>query len=335
MQLQRARDEVAEAREWGFGPEDLRLLDAQEASERLAATSVLGGTYTPHCAVIHPARLVRGLARAVEASGVPIYEQTPVTDIAPGVVRTTRGDVRAEVVVRATEGYTPTLPRHRRDLAPVYSLMLATEPLSEDFWARTGLAERETWHDLRHLVIYGQRTADGRLAFGGRGAPYHFGSRIRPQSDREPRASSTLRRILDELFPHLDGGVTHTWGGPLGIARDWCASVGLDRATGLAWAGGYVGDGVTTTNLAGRTLADLITGGGDRPDPAALGRPPVTALGARAVALARCHRLAAADVGGRRRGAAHRPPVATRSGHVAADSVTDGADGPVPTGGIA
>jgi glycine/D-amino acid oxidase-like deaminating enzyme len=261
VQMQRARDEVAEARDWGFGADDLRLLDAHEARERLAATSVLGATFTPHCAAVHPARLVRGLARAVEAGGVPVYEQTVVTDIAPGVVGTNRGAVRAGIVVRAMEGYTPTLPHHRRDIAPVYSLMLATEPLSEDFWARTGLAERETWHDLRHLVIYGQRTADGRLAFGGRGAPYHFGSRIRPQNDRQPAVFHGLRRILDELFPHLDNAaVTHTWGGPLGIARDWCASVGLDPATGLAWAGGYVGDGVTTTNLAGRTLADLITG---------------------------------------------------------------------------
>jgi glycine/D-amino acid oxidase-like deaminating enzyme len=263
VQLNRAREEVAEAREWGFGPDDLQLLDAKEARERLAATSVLGGTYTPHCAAIHPARLVRGLARAAEASGVTIYEQTPVLAFAPGVVRTTHGDVRADVVVRATEGYTPTLPGHRRDVAPVYSLMLATEPLSEDFWAETGLAERETWHDLRHLVIYGQRTADGRLAFGGRGAPYHFGSRIRPEHDREPNVFAGLRLILDDLFPHLGAAkVTHTWGGPLGIARDWCASVGLDKATGLGWAGGYVGDGVTTTNLAGRTLADLITGAG-------------------------------------------------------------------------
>ena len=106
LQLQRARDHVAELREWGFGPEDLQLLDAQEASEQLAATSVLGGTFTPHCAVIHPARLVRGLARAVEAAGVTIFERTPVTDIKPGVARTTHGDVRADVVVRATEGYT-------------------------------------------------------------------------------------------------------------------------------------------------------------------------------------------------------------------------------------
>jgi glycine/D-amino acid oxidase-like deaminating enzyme len=133
--------------------------------------------------------------------------------------------------------------------------------LSDDFWARSGLADRETWNDLRHLVIYGQRTADGRLAFGGRGAPYHFGSRVRPEFDREPRVFEELRRILDELFPDLAGAaITHTWGGPVGIARDWCASVGLDRPSGLAWAGGYVGDGVTTTNLAGHTLADLIVG---------------------------------------------------------------------------
>jgi len=137
--------------------------------------------------------------------------------------------------------------------------MLATEPLPDEVWAQIGLRARETWNDLRHLVIYGQRTADGRMAFGGRGAPYHFGSRIRPENDREPAVFAALREVLVDAFPVLrDAAVTHTWGGPLGIPRDWCASVGLDRATGLAWAGGYVGDGVATTNLAGRTLADLV-----------------------------------------------------------------------------
>jgi len=169
--------------------------------------------------------------------------------------------VRAAVVVRATEGYTARLPGLRRALAPVYSLMIATAPLPPSVWDRIGLRERETFTDLRHLIIYGQRTADGRLAFGGRGAPYHFGSGIRPEYDREPRVFADLRRTLGVLFPALrDVPVTHTWGGPLGIARDWSASVGLDRATGLGWAGGYVGDGVATTNLAGRTLAALVTG---------------------------------------------------------------------------
>lgn len=261
VQLERARAEIAEAREFGFGEEDLRLLTADEAGERAGATSVLGGTYTPHCAAIHPARLARGLAEAVRGLGVEVYEQTPVREIQPGRVVTASGTVRARYVVRATEGYTPQLPGLERAVAPVYSLMVATEPLSEEAWAQIGLAGRPTFGDLRHLIIYGQRTADGRLAFGGRGAPYHLGSAIRPSFDRVPAVFEALRRTLAELFPVLgDVPVTHCWGGPLGVPRDWCASVGLDQATGLAWAGGYVGDGVSTTNLSGRTLADLITG---------------------------------------------------------------------------
>ncbi|HEY3009184.1 MAG TPA: FAD-dependent oxidoreductase [Micromonosporaceae bacterium] len=259
-QLARLRADVAEARSFGFGPDDLAELGADEARARCGATNVLGGTYTPHCAAIHPARLVRGLARAVERHGVTIYEGNAAGELRPGAVVTARGTVRADVVVRATEGYTPTLPGLRRTIAPLYSLMVATEPLPASFWESAGLAHRETFTDHRHLIIYGQRTVDNRLAFGGRGAPYHFGSRIRPQYDREPAVFAELRRVLAELFPALGGDapITHSWGGPLGVPRDWTASVGLDRSTGLAWAGGYVGDGVSTSNLAGRTLADLI-----------------------------------------------------------------------------
>jgi len=255
-QLRRARADVDEAREFGV---DMELLDAESARRRLAATSVAGGTYTPHCAAIHPAKLARGLADAVEARGASIYEQTRASAIEPGVVHTERGTLRADVVVRATEGYTPRLAGQRRAIAPVYSLIIATEPLPQAAWDEIGLAQRETFADYRHLIIYGQRTADGRMVFGGRGAPYHFGSRIDASYDRVPAVFAALQRTLGELFPVLrDAAITHRWGGPLGVARDWHASVGLDRITGLAWAGGYVGDGVSTTNLAGRTLADLI-----------------------------------------------------------------------------
>jgi len=176
-------------------------------------------------------------------------------------VRTPVGNVRAPFVVRATEAFTPSLAGHRRTLLPVYSLMLATEPLPDEVWAEIGLAERETFNDGRHLIIYGQRTADGRLAFGGRGAPYHFGSRVDPDFERNPQVHDGLWTTLTDMFPAVAAHeVTHRWGGPLGISRDWFASCGLDARTGLAWAGGYVGDGVATTNLAGRTLADLVTG---------------------------------------------------------------------------
>jgi glycine/D-amino acid oxidase-like deaminating enzyme len=261
VQLERAKSEVAEARGFGFGESDVALLSAAEARERADASSVLGGTYTPHCAALHPARLARGLAEVVRRAGVQVFERTGVREIHPGRLVTASGTVRARYIVRATEGYTPELPGLERAIAPVYSLMIATAPLPESVWAQIGLAGRPTFGDLRRLIIYGQRTTDGRLAFGGRGAPYHLGSAIRPSFDRVPAVFDALRRTLGELFPVLgDVAVTHCWGGPIGIPRDWCASVGLDAATGLAWAGGYVGDGVSTTNLAGRTLADLITG---------------------------------------------------------------------------
>lgn len=259
-QLARARAEADHRVAWGLDP---GWLDAPQARHRLGASGVLGAAYTPDCARIHPARLVRGLARVAEAAGVRIYEKTPVRRIEARRAHTPGGVVTADVVVRATEGYTRTLAGQERTLAPVYSLVVATEPLPAWVWEQIGLADRETFSDYRHLIIYGQRTADDRLVFGGRGAPYHFGSRIRPEFDRVERVHQHLRATLRELFPVLgEVPLEYAWGGPLGIPRDWCASVGLDRATGHAWAGGYVGDGVATTNLAGRTLRDLILGEG-------------------------------------------------------------------------
>jgi glycine/D-amino acid oxidase-like deaminating enzyme len=260
-QLTRARAAVEAAHGWGSGAGDLQPLDAREARGHLRATRVLGGTYTPHCAALHPLRLARGLAAAAERRGAVLHEHTPATAVGAGAVRTPYGTVRAPVVVRATEGYTARLPAARRLLAPVYSLMIATEPLAPEVWDEVGLARRQTFTDYRHLLVYGQRTADDRVAFGGRGAPYHFGSRVSPDFDRDPAVFAALRRTLVRMLPVLARArVTHAWGGPLGVPRDWCASVGLDRDRGLAWAGGYVGDGVGTANLAGRTLADLILG---------------------------------------------------------------------------
>ena len=260
-QLERARDEVEHARSWGLGDAEISLLDQAAAEKRLAATDTLGATYTPDCAALHPAKLVRGLARAVEARGVTIYEQTPAIAIEPHLVRTKRDVVAADVVVRATEGYTPTLAGLEREVIPVRSLIIATEPLSDLVWSSIGLEERETFSDGRHLLIYGQRTADDRLVFGGRGAPYSFGSKITHADASDLRTHRRLQSTLVEMFPAVRGHkITHRWGGVLGIPRDWHASVGYDPASGIAHAGGYVGDGVATTNLAGRTLRDLILG---------------------------------------------------------------------------
>lgn len=263
VQQERLRASVEAERGWGFGEDDFRWYDATEARSLVDAEGVLGAAYTPHCAAIHPARLVRGLAAACERLGVVVHERSPVLSIGVRCVRTAHARVGADVVVRATEGYTAALPGsgHHRALLPLYSLMVATEPLPESFWSSVGWRQRETLTDGRHLIVYAQRTADGRIAFGGRGAPYHFGSRVRPAYDREPQVFAGLERALGELFPAArTAAITHRWGGVLAAPRDWTSYVRFDRESGFATAGGYVGDGVATSNLAGRTLADLIAG---------------------------------------------------------------------------
>jgi glycine/D-amino acid oxidase-like deaminating enzyme len=266
LQARRLNDELEAQRALGDGPEDLEWLDEAAARRRCAASEVLGALYTPHCAAVHPAKLATGLAAAAARRGVEVLERTTVTSIEPGdrwrrprAVCAT-GSVRADVVVRATEGYTARFRDARREVAPLYSLVVATEPLGGSFFDRIGLGERETFCDGRHLIIYGQRTADDRLVFGGRGAPYHFGSRVDPRFDVEPDVFDKLEATLVELFGELPGAITHRWGGPLGVARDFAPSVRLDRASGLAAAGGYVGDGVVLSQVAARALADRIAG---------------------------------------------------------------------------
>ena len=259
--VHRVKEEIQDELSWGFTHEDYRWLDEGEARARIHTPELDGAGFTPHCAALHPAKLVRGLADVVERLGVEIFEQTAATKIEPHRVETGGGrSVHARFVVTATEAFTVQFPHAARRLVPLYSLMIATEPLPKEFWDEVGWRDRETITDGHHLLIYAQRTADDRIAFGGRGAPYHFGSSVRDGFDRDPHVFIELKRVLNSLFPGTSGAaITHHWGGPVGVPRDWYSSVRLD-ADGMGWAGGYVGDGVSTTNLAGRTLRDLILG---------------------------------------------------------------------------
>ncbi len=258
-QRDRAIASAADGAAWGDGTV---WLGPQEAAQRLRSPGVLGATYNPHCARVQPRRLVDGLAAAVRRRGGVVVEGARVADAGAGLVRLVDGrEVRAGHVVRATEAYTAGLPRLRRRLAPVYSLMVATEPLTDEQWDGIGLQGAEVFADHGHVIVYGQRTVDGRIAFGGRGAPYHWGSAVRPAYDADEVVFGRLRSTLVHLLPQLAGvRFTHAWGGPLAIARDWQPSVGYDATARVGWAGGYVGDGVAAANLAGRTLADLIGG---------------------------------------------------------------------------
>jgi glycine/D-amino acid oxidase-like deaminating enzyme len=257
-QVARAKHQLTEDREYGGA--DTEWLDIAAATARVAATHVDGALFTPHCAAVQPARLARGLARVVEQRGGRVHERTAARAIRQGAVDTAYGTVRADVVVRATEGYTRSLAGQARAVVPLWSLIVATEPLPPEVWAQLGWQRRETLTDGRHLLIYAQRTADDRIVLGGRGAPYRFRSGTSGAAGHE----RTFRRLEEELRvllpPAAGARVTHRWGGVLGVPRDWMPSVGYDRTTGAAWAGGYVGDGVGCAALAGRTVADLVLG---------------------------------------------------------------------------
>jgi glycine/D-amino acid oxidase-like deaminating enzyme len=264
-----ARADVAEMRR--FGVDRPEYWDQRTVASRFGATGLdgeaPGAMFDPACARLHPAKLVRGLARVVEALGVSVFERTEVIDWAAGAVRFRavdtgiEGSAAARHVIIALEGYGAQRPRVRRRILPLYSLMIATEPLAEDVWDEIGIEHGQTFSDYRHLLIYGQRTADNRFAFGGRGARYHWGSTVDPAYERVGDVFDRLNGALRDLFPAVgDARITHRWGGPLGIARDWHATASYNPRTGVGFAGGYVGDGLSTTNLAGRTLADLVLG---------------------------------------------------------------------------
>ena len=237
------------------------LLDAQQAAARVNVAGIRGARFSPHCARVQPAKLVRGIAEAAERHGATIYERTPALEIDAGRVRAPGGSVRARWVVRATEGYTAALPGLSRALLPLSSSMIVTERLDSATWAQIGWEGRETIDDAAHAYCYLQRTADDRIAIGGRGRPYRFASGTDRAGEIPAATVRQLRARLARLFPMLrDVALDGAWSGVFGVARDWAASVHCDRTTGLCWAGGYAGEGVAAANLAGRTLRDLILG---------------------------------------------------------------------------
>jgi len=258
-QEERVRDYISYHREWGWGEDDVRALSPAEIAERVAIADARLAYFTPHGARVNPARLVRGIADAVERKGGVIYEQTAARFIEPGRVVTEHGTVRADHVVRATEAFTVQFKQQSRTYLPLYSLMIATEPLPQAVWDELGWDGCETISDAHHLFFYAQRTTDNRIAIGGRGAPYGLGSPVDEAYERHDGVKARLTNTLYSAFPATRGAaITHHWGGALGVPRDWSMSVTHDPATGLAFAGGYSGHGVAATSISGRTLADLI-----------------------------------------------------------------------------
>ena len=233
------------------------LLNEREIKNRIGMRGALGGSYSPHCAAVNPAALVIGLALNLQGRGVSIFEFTPASASDNGVFithKSTERTITSTYVVEAIEAYRS----NSRIQIPIYSLMVATEPLSKDIWDQIGIKERETFAEVRYMVTYAQRTSDDRLAIGGRGAPYLYGSNRRDSHESRKVTHRQIRQLAVDWFPVLkDLRFTHAWGGAVGITRDWAPYVQWNGR--VAVLGGYAGDGVTLSYLAANSVADLIT----------------------------------------------------------------------------
>jgi glycine/D-amino acid oxidase-like deaminating enzyme len=242
----------------GLTESDYRWLSPEQLAQQIRVAKPYGGIYAPHVATIHPAKLVRGLARTVENMGVKIYENSPVTQWQSGSLRTAKASVRCRWIVPAVEGYATTLPPLGRYQLPVQSLIVATEPLSAATWDEIGLNRGQAFSESSRQVTYGQRTADNRLVFGARGG-YQFAGKLRHDFDLTTNEVELRRYLFGELFPQLKNvRITHAWGGNLGMSRRFKPHMLCDHVSGIALSGGYGGEGVGASNLGGRTLADLI-----------------------------------------------------------------------------
>ncbi|WP_285429686.1 FAD-dependent oxidoreductase [Pseudomonas sp. fls2-241-R2A-110] len=242
----------------GLTESDYRWLSPEQLAQQIRVAKPYGGIYAPHVATIHPAKLVRGLARTVERMGVKIYENSAVTQWQSGSLRTDKAQVRSRWIVPAVEGYATTLPPLGRYQLPVQSLMVATEPLSAATWDEIGLSRGQAFSESSRQVTYGQRTADNRLVFGARGG-YQFAGKLRHDFNLTTHEVDLRRYLFSELFPQLKNvRITHAWGGNLGMSRHFKPHMLCDHASGIALSGGYGGEGVGASNLGGRTLADLI-----------------------------------------------------------------------------
>ena len=242
-----------------------QLIDADAVTRRVRVADARAAILTPGAAMIHPARLARGLARTVERLGGVIHEATRGRGVergaAPRLV-TDHGVLTArKALIVAGEAYLAGLEGYRREVVPMSSMMVATEPVDDARWAEIGWSGGEGLSSQVASVDYLSRTPDGRILYGTRGAPYLYGSRTPDHARNVESAFSGMKEALRAWFPALQGiGFTHQWSGYLGVSRDWAPSIYFDAESRIGGLYGYTGRGVTNTNLAARIITGLATG---------------------------------------------------------------------------
>ena len=235
------------------------FLNKSQTQELINIPSALGAVYTPHCAALNPFELARSLGSYLEGIGVEIYEKSAVTKILDKKLEVNGYEITCPISIRATEAFTPRSWMGNRQI-PIYSLMVATEPLSSDVITQIRNNQRATFQEACHLITYAQITGDNRLAIGGRGVRYKLFSRLSERSEIDNRMHSALERRARSWFPQISQAkFEYRWGGAVALTRRWQAYLNFNRASGRAEIGGYVGDGVTLSYLVAKTLATQIS----------------------------------------------------------------------------
>ena len=233
------------------------LLSRDEMRSKVRISSALGGLFTPDCATVNPRRLLNDLAQDLRVRGVAIFEQSHARYQSRAL--TVNGHpVDAKLVIFATEAF----GEQTRDWIPLYSLMIATRNLTDSERDAIGWSPGLAIAEATNNVNYAQLTSDLRIAIGGRGAGYPFASRVNPTLESNTETHRSLRELLNSWFEVTDGlEITHHWGGPIAIRRNWESLIRVDRDGGVAELGGYVGDGMTMSFIAARAVAERIMTG--------------------------------------------------------------------------
>ncbi|QHC67739.1 FAD-dependent oxidoreductase [Rathayibacter oskolensis] len=256
--------------EWlaeGDGVAGGRFLDETEVRGVVDSPTFLAGLSAPaeHCALVHPGRLARELARVAEELGVEIHEDSRVLGLERAGdrvrVRTGGGAVTAAQVILGTSAFPSLLARTRLMTVPVYDYVLMTEPLDAAQLAAIGWEGREGLSDVANQFHYYRRTADDRILWGGYDAVYHPGGRIRSGYEDRPETYRALASHFLTTFPQLEGlRFSHRWAGVIDTSTQFAAFYGTALGGRVAYAAGYTGLGVGTTAFAADVMLDLLAG---------------------------------------------------------------------------
>ena len=241
-------------------------MDARQARAEVASPTFLSARWDRDTtAMLHPGKLVTGLARVASELGVQIHEQSRATALKASrdgiLLATANGGVRATRAVLATNAFPSLLRRYRAHTIPVYDYVLMSEPLSAGQHAAVGWQNRQGLADLGNQFHYYRITRDRRILFGGYDAVYNFGGRVDAKHDDRPASFERLASHFFTTFPQLEGlRFTHRWGGAIDTCSRFCAFFGEAHEGRVAHAAGFTGLGVGATRFAANVMLDKVDG---------------------------------------------------------------------------